>query len=1157
MSDDSHYQSLVDQASEEARAKQPSEDATLTFARSSAEDDGTLPAGRSETSAVANVVAATSLTEDAQLKNGESRFFGDYELLEEIARGGMGVVYKARQRKLNRLVALKMILAGDFAGEDEVRRFHAEAEAAANLDHPGIVPIFEVGEQQGRHFYSMAFIEGQSLATRVKEGPLAAREAATLVQQVASAIHFAHDQGVIHRDLKPHNILIGRDGQPRVTDFGLAKQSQRDSDLTGTGQILGTPSYMPPEQASAQTDKIGVRSDVYSLGAILYCLLVGRPPFQASNPLDTLRQVLEREPVPPRQLDPQIPRDLDTICLKCLEKEPGRRYHTAKDLAEELQRFLKNEPIQARPITRLEGAWRWSRREPKTALLLGAVFLSLLVGTIVSSVFAVRAQRHSNAAVKAHGELQIALTAETKANQKLGEALDESQHQLSVNYIERGIAHLEAGQRMPGLLCLLKAYESSDSSDPVRTGARNLLTGWGANLGQPFWYDGVRAIAFSPDGQTIVVASGAARLCDARTGLPRGEPMRHGNPVIAAVFSPDGKTVLTGGSNVDNTARLWDARTGRPRGKPMHHAHNVYAVAFSPDGQTVLTGSHDKTARLWDAQTCEPRGEPMLHEDYVSHVAFSPGGQMVLTVSGKSARLWDAQTGEARGEPMLHALNVSDVAFSPDGQTILTAGNDGTRWWDAESGRPLNEPSRSAVSARTVIFSPDGQTVLTTGSDAACLLDASTGKLRGQPMKHGAWVRAAAFSPDGRTILTGCHDKTAQLWDAKTCEPRGKTMLHEEPVLDVLFSPDGRIFVTICQDGTARIWDAALPEHQPAPMRHEAEVLAVAFSPDGKTIVSGSADKTARLWDAKSGVPRGRPMQHVGRVNAVAFGPDGQTVLTGTGDIEESAARLWDAATALPRGGPMSHLGPVLSVAFSPDGKTAVTAMNGGPAVRLWDVSTRKLRGNPIGHGGTVCAAAFSPDGRTILTGSVDGTARLWDANTQLPRGEPMRHEGSVFAVAFSPDGRSIVTGSRDGTARLWNAETGRLRNEPSRHTSAVHEVAFSPDGQTVLTGCGGTTRLWDANTGKPRGAPMLSANTVNAVAFRPDGESFVIASGETLELGKTQPIIADEPERIRLWIEVLTSRCWDENNVVQRLSSDECAARRRQLAELGGPPVP
>ncbi|MBU6239584.1 MAG: serine/threonine-protein kinase [Planctomycetes bacterium] len=312
--------------------------------------------------------------------------FGDYELLKEIARGGMGVVYKARQVRLNRLVAIKMILAGQFASKEDVKRFYIEAEAAAALDHPGIVPIFEIGQLQDQHFFSMGFVDGGSLADKVKQGPLPAKQAALYTKKVAEAIAYAHSQGVIHRDLKPANVLLDRNDEPKVTDFGLARKTESNSDLTRTGAVMGTPSYMPPEQAAGRTDQVGPLADVYSLGAILYCLLTGRPPFQASNPLDTLMQVIEQEPVSVRSMNPAVQTDLETICHKCLQKDPAKRYASAQDFADDLGRWLVGEPIRARAITRSERAWRWAKRNPYIATSSATVLFAIVFSTVALAV---------------------------------------------------------------------------------------------------------------------------------------------------------------------------------------------------------------------------------------------------------------------------------------------------------------------------------------------------------------------------------------------------------------------------------------------------------------------------------------------------------------------------------------------------------------------------------------------------------------------------------------------------------------------------------------------------------------------------------------------------------------------------------------------------
>jgi serine/threonine-protein kinase len=315
------------------------------------------------------------------------RVFGQYEILERIGQGGMGVVYKARQRDLKRVVALKLMLSGPLASAAEVKRFRAEATAAATLQHPNVVAIHEVGELEGRHFFSMDYVDGKSLSDVVRRTPLPAVRAARYVKSIAVAVQYAHERGILHRDLKPHNVLIDLNDQPRITDFGLAKQIEVDSDLTVSGAVLGTPSYMPPEQAAGRRREIGPASDVYSLGAILYDAITGRPPFRAETPIDTLRQVLDAEPAAPRLLNRKVPRDLETICLKCLAKEKHQRYATARDLAQDLDRFLKHEPIRARPFSRVERLWRWARRNPAIACLVGATAVLLLLMTFAAVLF--------------------------------------------------------------------------------------------------------------------------------------------------------------------------------------------------------------------------------------------------------------------------------------------------------------------------------------------------------------------------------------------------------------------------------------------------------------------------------------------------------------------------------------------------------------------------------------------------------------------------------------------------------------------------------------------------------------------------------------------------------------------------------------------------
>jgi serine/threonine protein kinase len=514
------------------------------------------------------------------------REFGDYELVEEIARGGMGVIFKARQVKLNRIVAVKMILAGSFAGPEDVQRFHAEAEAAAKLDHPGIVPIYEIGQHEGQHFYSMGFVEGESLAKKVATGPISPRDATAHVKAIAEAVAYAHQNGIVHRDLKPANVLVDRAGRPRVTDFGLAKQLQGNSSLTGTGQLLGTPSYMPPEQAAGRIEQIGPATDIYALGAILYCLITGRPPFQAATAVDTLVQVRGQDPVPVRQLNRLIPVDLETITLKCLEKEPDRRYGSADELAAELQRFLNGEPIVARPITISVRAWRWCRRKP---LLAG------LLATVTALVFLMSC----GAAYFGHHQRELRIDAD-RSREKTAESLAESRRRLVAMHVANGARLMDEGDL----------------------------------LGSAVWF--AEAMAVEEDERRQPAHQ--LRLSLALRQAPQLMQLwTHPWPLTHAEFSPDGRVALTAGGDDsvrDGAAHVWDLVSGAEMGKPRRHLGTVQFGCFSPDGNQVATSGSDRRARLWDTATGDPTSRWLDHEGPVNRVAFDAQGARLVTAAG-------------------------------------------------------------------------------------------------------------------------------------------------------------------------------------------------------------------------------------------------------------------------------------------------------------------------------------------------------------------------------------------------------------------------------------------------------------------------------------------------------------------------------------------
>jgi hypothetical protein len=721
------------------------------------------------------------------------RYFGDYELIREIARGGMGVVFQARQMSLNRPVALKMILAGQLANETDVKRFYTEAEAAANLDHPGIVPIFEVGQHEGQHYFSMGFIEGQSLSQRLAAGPLSPREAAALMVKVAEAIDYAHRRGVIHRDLKPGNILLDQNGNPRVTDFGLAKKAQSDSGLTGSGQIMGTPSYMPPEQAGGQRGTVGPAADVYALGATLYALLTGRPPFQAATAMDTVIQVIGQEPVSPRRLNPSVPRDLETICLKCLEKEPGKRYTSAAALGKELQRYLDGKPILARPVGQAERAWRWCRRNPALAAAISAATLALVAAAVISTVYAVDR-------AKAAGRLKSLNLALEDEAERTRSALRETNRQLSIVALERAERHRGAGESGQGVLQLVEAvhFAQEAGNADLEKSVRASLGIWENELhrlrsatggAEPF--EGMRLgwTAFGSDGRTALVGwANAAELVDVVTGRRVGLRLAFPTGVPSAIaLSPDGKVAAIATTSLPDPARiesmasgvrLLETSSGKPLGALIQHPRAlmqhpesgklealpmlVQAIAFSPDGKTLLTGGTDRTVRRWDVRTGREQAAALEHSMPISALSLSGDGQVIAANGTQTIRLWDARTGRSIGRDIKPQASASSMALRHDGNALVTGGQDGVvRLWDSLSSQEIAQLDDAHGPVLAVAFSPDGKQILSSAqSGIVRLWEIATRTLIGAPMHHPGEVVTLAFQPDGRGVRTATTDGT-------------------------------------------------------------------------------------------------------------------------------------------------------------------------------------------------------------------------------------------------------------------------------------------------------------------------------------------------------------------------------------------------------------
>lgn len=983
--------------------------------------------------------------------------FGGYELLERVGHGGMGIVYRARQISLDRIVAVKVLPHGALATKEQVLRFRTEAAAAGSLQHPNIVAIHEVGLCEDRHYLVMDFVAGQTLAELARAGPSPPQRAARYVQTIAEAVHHAHEHGILHRDLKPANVLIDAADQPRVTDFGLAKRLESGTDLTLSGQVLGSPQYMPPEQAGGRHRQVGRRSDVYALGAILYHLLTGRPPFVGETLSEILPQVANDEPLRPRQLNPAVPVDLETVCLKCLEKEMPRRYPTALALAEELGRFLRGEPIVARPVGLAGKAWRWSRRKPQAATLAAMAALLFVLGLTGVLLEWRRAEMQR---VRAEADEYVF-------------AMNVAQQAIKANNPGHALELLNRYRPETKPKVELSARHAPHAIDPRGFEWRYL---WEQSQSEAEAVIGklpsrIRSLEISADGQWLFAGpqGGEPRLWNLSTGelVPVG---READWAYGA-FSPDSRLLLFCAETRDSYGKIlvWDLRA-RKWLEPILDPRPIATMAFSADGRWFAYGVHqppwgrglvvlDFAARrkVHDAPTLTPMEGLDRGVDWV----FTRDGRSVIFSENDPDRrigLCDLGATEARYFPG-HRDPVSAMALSPNGKLLATGAaytDNNIRLWEIPSFRPL-------------------------------------GELTG----HHGWIRALSFSPDGHTLVSASVDQTCRLWDVRTQTSNRVISGLSTDVVRLRFSPDGEKLFTGSADGTIHRWSVAAPKVLPQPIAwpRPPELTNAATAPDGTRLAALRRGGVC-LGEFKTNVSHSLP--DLGTNNTcLLFSADGQSLFIGT---ETGEVQVWSLSQQLIQRRVRGTTEPVLSLHQDPGGHMLVVEQRSAdfaagspyPATRLgvWAIPEwRQQLSWAVAFGLDGCV---STDGRRLAVKGARGVV-MRDLNAPSDTNQ-LAFPGEVLTVSFSPDGRLLAAGNLAGSVKVWDVRAGRKRKEFQAQSHGVSALAFTPDGRRLATAGDGSedVKLWDVGTWQELITLPFRGNTLQELVFSADGNDLI-----------------------------------------------------------------